>query len=740
MDRSVWRTTPYTEAELQQQFDQADEVYGAEGALVQRDVQNYVDGINQYIAEARVGPPVVAPGSMIPGEYAPAALNRPLGPDPWQVTDVIATASLVAGIFGRGGGGELESALILQRAQERFGEAGGSAVWSDFRSANDAETPTTIDDPFPYGIPPANPEGVALPDPGTLQPEPIVVPDGAAAAAAARRPLFKGLASLEGASNALLVSAQESASGHPIAVMGPQVSYFAPQILMEQDIHGPGIDANGAAFAGANMYVQLGHGRDYAWSATSAGQNITDTFAVPLCNPAGGRASTKSNYYVLRGKCVQMETLTRSESWTPNLGDFTPAGSITLETQRTAFGLVIARATINGRPVAYCNLRSTYMHELDSSVGFERFNNPAEIRSPQDFFDAAYNVGYTFNWFYADDTHIAYFNAGLNPIRAPGTNPLFPTWSRYPWVGYSGASHTTPASLTEQQTPQSAHPQTTDQDYLTSWNNKQAPDYQAPATGQQFSSVFRSQLLDQNIDRYLAQGHGKMTLADLVNAMGNAGTQDLRGVQVLPYALKIIGTPSDPTLAQAVAALRTWVATGAHRINRTRPGASGNYEQTDAVRIMDAWWPLLVEAEFRPVLGARLLAEVERAFPINDQPGHGVAGSHVGSAWEVGFYGIVQKDLRAALGEHVRGPLNRIYCGDGSRAKCRAALRSSLRRALEMSPQAVYPADGVCSAGDQMCSDSIQFRAIGAITQPLLEWINRPTFQQADEIQGHRRP
>jgi hypothetical protein len=57
-----------------------------------------------------------------------------------------------------------------------------------------------------------------------------------------------------------------------------------------------------------------------------------------------------------------------------------------------------------------------------------------------------------------------------------------------------------------------------------------------------------------------------------------------------------------------------------------------------------------------------------------------------------------------------------------------------------MSPQAVYPADGVCSAGDQMCSDSIQFRAIGAITQPLLEWINRPTFQQADEIQGHRPP
>ena len=29
-------------------------------------------------------------------------------------------------------------------------------------------------------------------------------------------------------------------------------------------------------------------------------------------------------------------------------------------------------------------------------------------------------------------------------------------------------------------------------------------------------------------------------------------------------------------------------------------------------------------------------------------------------------------------------------------------------------------------------------RPIGVITQPLIEWVNRPTFQQADEIVGHR--
>jgi hypothetical protein len=275
-----------------------------------------------------------------------------------------------------------------------------------------------------------------------------------------------------------------------------------------------------------------------------------------------------------------------------------------------------------------------------------------------------------------------------------------------------------------------------DQSFLTSWNNKQAAGYGDGATGQEYSSVFRSQLLDNNIGHYMAVDHGKLTLADLINAMGNAGTQDLRGVEVLPYALKVIGNPKGPGLAAAVSALRAWVASGAHRIGRANPGASGNYDQTDAVRIMDAWWPLLVKAVFQPVLGAKLLGEVERDFPINDEPGHGTSGAHLGSSWDVGFYGIVQKDLRAVLGKRVAGRLNRVYCGTGSLSRCRAALESSLRQAAAESPQQVYPKDNVCAAGDQMCSDSIQSRAIGAITQPPIEWINRPTFQQADDLTG----
>ena len=135
---------------------------------------------------------------------------------------------------------------------------------------------------------------------------------------------------------------------------------------------------------------------------------------------------------------------------------------------------------------------------------------------------------------------------------------------------------------------------------------------------------------------------------------------------------------------------------------------------------------------------------MESDYPINDEPGagapvHGTPSTlHQGSAFDVGFYGIVQKDLRSVLRKPETDRLNRVYCGSGSlRALPRGARDLAGRgRRRDARPGLSRPT-GPCAAGDQECHDSIQFRAIGAITQPLIEWVNRPTFQQADEIQGH---
>jgi acyl-homoserine lactone acylase PvdQ len=714
MDAEQWSLAPYTEADFQRQFDLGDDLYGDRGRQLQDDALNYVAGINQYIAEARLDP------TKMPGEYV--AIGRPQGPDDWKVTDLFSTASLVGGIFGKGGGREIAESQLLAAFRARFGARKGRTLWRQFAAFDDPDAPTTVQGTrFPYQTQPKKRAKGAEepPDPGSF--EPLQISRSSTAPPATGGLLPGGnlpLAELgplpKAMSNALLVSAANSASGHPLAVFGPQVAYFAPQILMEEDLHGPGIDAKGVAFPGVNLYVQLGHGRDYAWSATSAGQDIIDTFAAPLCD---------STHYRFRGRCLPIEVLERKNAWTPNLADQTPPGAETLHAERTKLGLVAGRGTYKGRKMLYTVLRSTYQHEVDSAVGFSLFNEPGAIRSPQDFQRAASNIGYTFNWFYIDAKHIAYFNSGNNPVRAKGTTGQLPMAATNEWRDFD------PELNTARYTSFAQHPQVVDQPVLTSWNNRQAPGY-AGADSNLFSSVFRSQMLDRQLALRLKGGR-KLTLPEMVDAMEQAGSVDLRGMTSLPLALRILGRPKDPALAAAVAKLRAWSKSGTHRIDRNRDGA---YDDADAVRIMDAWWPKLVRAMFEPVMGKGLLDQLGATYQIDNTPNN--HGDHLGSAYQEGFYGYVLKDLERVLKRPVKQKYAAAFCGRGELAACRKALASSLKRAVGEKATDTYPADQVCRAGDQPCLDSVRFRPLGGVTQPLIPWINRPTYQQAVEVQG----
>ena len=694
LDRQIWNVAPYTEADLQRQVDQRPPGYEAEAEVLKRDLDNYVAGINKYIAEARLDP------TKMPAEYP--AIGRPQGPDDWKGTDVVATADVVGSIFGAGGGRELPSALVLQRAIKRFGTKRGRRVWHDFRSAEDPEAPTTVKRRFPYEVPPKHPRGVALPDPGSVTDLRTDDPS-----------TTKAQAGPHGMSNALLVSGRLSRSGRPVAVFGPQTAYFAPEILMEQDVHAPTLDARGVAFPGTNLYVQLGRGRDYAWSATSAGQDITDTFAIPLCD---------KTHYRLRGRCLPIETLKRTNSWQSTVADPTPAGTETNIAERTRLGIVTARAKIKGKPVIYVRLRTTYGHETDSGLGFSYFNSPGKVHDAKSFQQAASLIGYTFNWFYIDSRKIAYFNSGFNPRRALRTDPNFPVWAQYRWRGTMTAAKT--------------HPQAVNPRFLTSWNNKQAPGTRAADGNWGYGPTYRSKTLDDRVRRATAGGR-KIGRVELVKAMEDAATVDLRGDAVLPWVLKVVGTPRDPALASAVKKLRAWRRTGAHRVDRD---GDGNYEQAAAIQLMDAWWPRLVRAEFEPVLGRALFREIQGMNELSNDPNN--HGQHLGSAWQHGWYGYVIKDLRTLLKRPVRGRYSRLYCGHGSLRRCRGALRASLRGALKADAAKLYGDDPVCAkaglAGDQTCFDSLYFRPLGAITQPLIPWQNRPTFQQVVEVQGHR--
>ena len=368
----------------------------------------------------------------------------------------------------------------------------------------------------------------------------------------------------------------------------------------------------------------------------------------------------------------------------------------------------------------FTKLRSTYFHEVDSAAGFMDFNTPSVVKDPASFEQAAAKIGYTFNWFYADADHIAYFNSGANPVRAPNVDTNFPVAADDEWQGWN------PETWQASFTPPSQHPQAVDQDYLVNWNNKQARGYRS-ADANAYSSTYRSVLLEDNIKAGIA-GAKKMDLAQLIEAMEMAGTEDLRAHVDVPLALRIIGKSGDP----AVKALREWVAAGGQRKD-----ADGDkvYEHADAIRILDAWWPLWVKAEFQPVLGKNAFETLTSTIAIDNPPNN--EGQHLGSSYQGSFYGFVSKDLRTVLGEKVRGKYAREFCGGGSLKRCRRVLLNSLDAAAKVPATTLYSGDPLCKDGDQWCYDAVRQRPIGGATQPLIEWINRPTFQQADEIQRH---
>jgi acyl-homoserine lactone acylase PvdQ len=707
-DAAQWGFAPYTEADLEKQLAQAPKLYGAAGQQAVEGVQNYVDGINKYVEEANLNP------LMKPGEYT--LLGKKI--EPFKPTDVIAIASLIGGIFGRGGGNELNSALTMQVFVQRMGAKAGRRAWLGFRSKNDPEAPTTISRRFPYETEGAfSKRGLALPDRGSVR-----FTKTATASSGARAPsgigsigsqLQKAIEEAGHASNWELVSAKPSANGHPIAVMGPQVGYYIPQILMEEDLHGPGIDARGAAFAGVNLVVQLGHGRDYAWSATTATSDNVDTFAEVLCRDAF--------HYTYRGKCLPMEKLEKTESWTPSAIDSTPSGSQKLVAYRTVHGIVFARGKAHGRKVAFVHQRSTYFHEADSVIGFAQLNEPGVVTGVAGFKKAVSNINFLFNWSYVDSEHIAYALSGAMPQRARGTSPDFPILGtgQYDWKGFD------PATQLARFLPFSKHPQAVDPPYLVSWNNKQAPGWAAADDKYDYGPIFRSQMISDKV-RSHTKGKRKMTIAELIQAMEEPATQDLRGVKLLPAIFKAIGKPKSPNLRRALATLRTWRKHGSHRRDLNKDGVD---EETRAIELMDAWYPKLLEGQFKPVLGRKAYEALEGMVGT----GSVVGGPPRAPDYDDGWYSYVVKDLRDLVGPKPKAPWSRVYCGGGSLKKCRAILKRTLAAAIKVSPKALYGRGNEDCASDPQpaCYDRNRPSQTSGIELGSFPFQNRPTFQQA---------
>ncbi|HXC79208.1 MAG TPA: penicillin acylase family protein, partial [Candidatus Acidoferrum sp.] len=746
MDHDELLVAPYTRAQAQAQLDALPQEYGAEGELTVETIDNFVNGINAFIDKTLTDP------SLLPADYVAAA--EP--PQQWQPSDVVYEAALIGGIFGRGGGGELQNAALLEYLQHQLGQAGGEQAFSDFKEQNDPAAPTTITDKsFPYEIPGTiNPATTALPDdPGAplaggptdttancdlTQPNPTALSYAIALLGLPRQ-----------MSNALVIGAGHSSTGHPLAVFGPQVGYYAPQILMEEDVHAPDYVAEGASFPGTGL-VELGRGEDYAWSATSASTDNTDERLELICNPTGGAPSPQGTYYLMDGKCLPMQHNTFSELGLPKLGGLGAPVVLDHDIYWTVHGVVQGWTTADGgKPVAVVEQRSTYNHEVDSAVGFLRWADPAQTYDVQSWMAGTEQINYTFNWFYVDNRDIGYYVSGWDPVRPSDVDPNLPTWGTgvAEWQGML---------------PADQHPHEIDpaQGFFVSWNNKPAPGFSAADDDYSAGPVQRVQSIEQAIFSQLSAHGGKIQLANLVSAMEEAAVTDLDGRQVLPQLLAFVqshgGAPSTG-VGEMLQQLESWSGAGTLRLKAA--STSNQYQDAAAVATMDELEPRLVRALFDPIFAAGGVDTYDgtsssySAFsqqPLVATPNSG--GAKQGDAYGAGFEGYVQKLLDQLNGVPVEQPFSSAVtssvCGTQGMSSCQAAIDKALEDTFTAlvgvnggsTDVAAWTADtATATAGVSMpVFDSISSQVIGIVGPPEFDWQNRPTFQQAIEFPRHR--
>jgi hypothetical protein len=295
---------------------------------------------------------------------------------------------------------------------------------------------------------------------------------------------------------------------------------------------------------------------------------------------------------------------------------------------------------------------------------------------------------------------------------------------------------------------------------LTSWNNKQAPRFSASDSQYGYGSVFRVQMLNTQIERQSAAHGGKLTRANLVQAMETAASQDLDGLTTLPELLPYLASRPEPTgVRQMLGVLSAWNAGGDHR-RKAAPG-DAQYADHAAVAIMDVLQEKLIRAIFDPILAAGGVDGVGStggattrgytALPMQwvNTPNSG--GAHLGSAYDGGYESYVVTVLRQLRGEPVAQPfgaeITSRVCGSGP-VSCPAAFDRALTDTYDTLVQSNGGSTDVTTwkatpdtnaAGQTMPQyDAIAFRAIGIVGQPDIDWQNRPTFQQVVEFPRSR--
>jgi hypothetical protein len=597
---SIQSFTPSPEAEalVTAQVQLILDTYGAKGQEIIADAQAYADGVNAYWAAHNQSNPT------------------------FTVNDVIAVTAFIGSIFGAGGGGEAGNSDLLAKLQQQLGEGQGYLAWLDVMLADDPEAPTTTTRRYKYGPLTGGPvTGSVVLDPGSIQSIDPRIPPAMAMLAPARRH----------ASNFLVVAPTRSASGNSVAVMGPQLGYYYPEIVQQIDLHGPGFSAQGAAVPGLAMYILIGRTPDYAWSLTSAGHDVRDVYVEELCETDNSPPTRDSSHYIYNGQCRAFDVF--------NAGTL---GSTPLIYNVSVHGGVFATATVGGKPYALSRRRSTFGRDGLNLAALKDMTE-GKAYTPSRFWKTANQFGFTFNWAYVSRTRTAYFSSGYLPRRPAGLDRRLPTRGdgSYEWVSFL-------------KTKKHPHDVSGPNGLLLNWNNRSAPGFMH-GDDEPFGSVHRVEMFNRFPPA--------VQLTDDVGIMNRAATQDVRS-PVWPVVSRVLhmGTAPTPRDQQVVDILDDWVDRDAPRLDANTDTL---YDEPGPV-IMDAVWRPIADAVMSPVFGA-LIPDLDNVRDLDGLEGES----------------YVDKDLRRLLGDPVVGPFNLSYCGLGSLAVCSDSLWQAIHQAAD---------------------------------------------------------
>jgi acyl-homoserine lactone acylase PvdQ len=627
---------------------------GPDGKGLLHDVDVYVDGLNARLR------------------------NDKSTQAPWTRVDVFAANALVGQIFGQGGGDESRRSEYLDALVKGLGATRGRQAFDDLSERDDPDSPTSISKRFPYGAASGS-SGSAVLEAGSLKPAGLA-----------------GLAQVTSvprwSSNFLIVGAKRSTNGHPLFVAGPQIGYYYPGLTLEADIKGPGFEARGATAPGFPGNILIGRGPDFAWSLTSAGSDLIDTFAETLC----GGSRTKYRY---KGRCRTMGRV--------DAGVIKGSGRVVYRT--TMHGPVTGYAKAGGRTVALSRKRASFGQDILWQLPF-RDMTLGRVHDTMSFFKSVARTPFTFNIGYADDRDIAMYSAGKLPIRDPRVDPRLPTkgTGQYEWRGFL---------------PASAHPQQVNPagGLLVNWNNRPARGWGAADDNWSYGSTQRVRMLEAGLAK-----RDKHDLASVTSAMNAAATQDLRNVTLVPTLVTLLKAAPAPSARSQhmLDLLQRWVANGSSRLDRD---LNGTMDAGAPPAIMDALYQPLYRAAMGGGLSGSLLDGLTPLIGSTAGPG---------SNFTDGGFWYLDKDLRTLTGTKFAQPLKLRYCGGGDPAACARALWG----AFEAAGAALQAAEGTADADawtDDATKERITFRP--GLLQTTIRYTNRPSgIQQVLSFSGHR--